>query len=159
MLVVGFGGITMAATANTMIQLNVPDALRGRAMSVYTTVFAGSTPIGGLLFGWLASAAGVAVAVAIGGIGAVVGLAALLWVRGQVGFVTVPEPIARRVVPRAAEASPARSRRPRSRVASSRRWSVRGPPALSRAGLSRPAPSTTAAFKPPNLNDVDNTRR
>ena len=67
MLVVGFGGITMAATANTMIQLNVPDALRGRAMSVYTTVFAGSTPIGGLLFGWLASAAGVAVAVAIGG--------------------------------------------------------------------------------------------
>ena len=89
----------MAATANTMIQLNVPDALRGRAMSVYTTVFAGTTPIGGLLFGWLASAAGVAVAVAIGGIGAaVVGLAALLWVRGQAGFVTVPEPIARRVV-------------------------------------------------------------
>ena len=86
MVIVGFGAITMAATANTMIQLNVPDALRGRAMSVYTTVFAGTTPIGGLLFGWLASAAGVAVAVAIGGIGAaVVGLAALLWVRGQSG--------------------------------------------------------------------------
>jgi hypothetical protein len=28
MVVVGFGGITMAATANTMIQLNVPDTLR-----------------------------------------------------------------------------------------------------------------------------------
>ena len=76
-------------------------------MSVYTTVFAGTTPIGGLLFGWLASSAGVAVAVAIGGIGAaVVGLAALLWVRGQVGFVTVPEPIARRVVGRPSDAKP-----------------------------------------------------
>jgi len=108
MVIVGFGAITMAATANTMIQLNVPDPLRGRAMSVYTTVFAGTTPIGGLLFGWLASVAGVAVAVATGGIGAaVVGLAALLWVRGQVGFVTVPESIAKRVVSRLAEARPA----------------------------------------------------
>jgi MFS family permease len=107
MVIVGFGAITMAATANTMIQLNVPDALRGRAMSVYTTVFAGTTPIGGLLFGWLASAAGVAVAVAIGGIGAaVVGLAALLWIRGQPGFVTVPEPIARRVEARPVAARP-----------------------------------------------------
>ena len=107
MVIVGFGAITMAATANTMIQLNVPDPLRGRAMSVYTTVFAGTTPIGGLLFGWLASSAGVAVAVAIGGIGAaVVGLAALLWVRGQVGFVTVPEPIARRIVGRPSDARP-----------------------------------------------------
>jgi MFS family permease len=108
MVIVGFGGITMAATANTMIQLNVPDALRGRAMSVYTTVFAGSTPIGGLLFGWLASVAGVALAVAVGGIGAVVaGLGAFLWVRGQVGFVTVPEPIARRVGARPAAMRPA----------------------------------------------------
>jgi MFS family permease len=108
MVIVGFGGITMAATANTMIQLNVPDALRGRAMSVYTTVFAGSTPIGGLLFGWLASVAGVALAVAVGGIGAVVaGLGAFLWVRGQVGFVTVPEPIARRVGARPTATRPA----------------------------------------------------
>ena len=108
MVIVGFGGITMAATANTMIQLNVPDALRGRAMSVYTTVFAGSTPIGGILFGWIASVAGVATAVALGGIGAVVvGLAALLWVRGQTGFVTVPEPIARRIEARPAAVAPA----------------------------------------------------
>jgi len=97
MVVVGFGGITMAATANTMIQLNVPDTLRGRAMSVYTTVFAGSTPIGGLLFGWLASAAGVAIAVAAGGLGALlVGIGALLWVRSQRGFEPVPAQAAAR---------------------------------------------------------------
>jgi MFS family permease len=97
MIIVGFGGIAMAATANTMIQLNVPDILRGRAMSVYTTVFAGSTPIGGLLFGWIASAAGVAVAVAAGGVGAfLVGVGALLWVRSRRGFEPVPAPVVAR---------------------------------------------------------------
>ena len=107
MVVVGFGGITMAATANTMIQLNVPDTLRGRAMSVYTTVFAGSTPIGGLLFGWLASAAGVAIAVAAGGIGAfLVGIGALLWVRSQHGFEPVPESVAARTEGRASVPAP-----------------------------------------------------
>ena len=55
MFLVGLGAIAMAATANTTIQLAVPDHLRGRAMSVYTTVFAGSTPVGGLLMGWIAS--------------------------------------------------------------------------------------------------------
>ena len=48
----------MAATANTTIQLAVPDELRGRVMSVYTTVFVGSTPFGGLLMGWIAPASG-----------------------------------------------------------------------------------------------------
>ena len=160
MVIVGFGGITMAATANTMIQLNVPDALRGRAMSVYTTVFAGSTPVGGLLFGWLASAAGVALAVAVGGIGAVVaGLGAWLWVRGQVGFVAAPAPLGRRAEGRPAGRASRMSRRRRSRAVSSRRWSVRGPArAESRRAQPSGAPSTTAAFKPPNPNDVDNTR-
>ena len=107
MVVVGFGGIAMAATANTMIQLNVPDTLRGRAMSVYTTVFAGSTPIGGLLFGWLASAAGVAIAVAAGGLGAfLVGIGAYLWVRSQRGFEPVPAPVSARTDRRASTPVP-----------------------------------------------------
>jgi MFS family permease len=82
MFVVGLGGIGMAATGNTTIQLHVPDQLRGRVMSVYTTVFAGSTPVGGLIAGALASAFGVATAIAIGG-GAslVVGLGGYAWYR------------------------------------------------------------------------------
>jgi MFS family permease len=82
MIAVGFGGIMMAATANTSMQLAVPDGLRGRVMSVYTTIFAGSTPVGGPLMGGFASAFGVAVSLAIGGIlSAVVGLGAFIWIR------------------------------------------------------------------------------
>ena len=57
----------MAMTANTTIQLAVPDVLRGRVMAVYTTVFAGSTPLGGLAFGALAAVVGAALAVTSAG--------------------------------------------------------------------------------------------
>jgi MFS family permease len=82
MVAVGFGAIAMAATANTTIQLNVPDHLRGRVVSVYTVVFVGSTPPGGLLMGAIASALGVAVALAAGGVACIaVGLGGLAWWR------------------------------------------------------------------------------
>jgi MFS family permease len=104
MFLIGAGGIAMAATANTMIQLNVPDVLRGRVMSVYTTVFAGSSPVGGLFIGTIASLAGIAVAVALGGgLATLVALGAWLWVRRQPAFVSVSAPAGRvgpsRVVP------------------------------------------------------------
>jgi len=82
MVAVGFGAIMMSATANTTMQLAVPDGLRGRVMSVYTTIFAGSTPVGGPLMGGFASAFGVAVSLAIGGVVAtIVGLGAFVWIR------------------------------------------------------------------------------
>jgi MFS family permease len=84
MVAVGFGGILMAATVNTTIQMSVPDGLRGRVMSVYTTIFAGSTPIGGPLMGGLASAVSVAFSLAVGGILAMaVGIGAWIWIRRQ----------------------------------------------------------------------------
>src|SRR4029077_17609201 len=58
MFIIGWGTISMAATCNTIIQLNVPDILRGRVMSVYTTLFAGSTPIGGIFAGTMAAIGG-----------------------------------------------------------------------------------------------------
>jgi MFS family permease len=82
MVVVGFGAIGMAATANTTIQLAVPDELRGRVISVYTTVFVGSTPIGGLLMGWIASTWSVEAAIAVGGVGSLAaGIGAFVWLR------------------------------------------------------------------------------
>jgi MFS family permease len=47
----GVGAIATAASANSLIQITVPGPLRGRVISVYTTVFAGSTPIGNGLTG------------------------------------------------------------------------------------------------------------
>jgi MFS family permease len=80
MVVVGAGGIGMAVTANTTIQLSVPDQLRGRVMSLYTTVFAGSVPAGGLLMGWIASAWGVPTALFVGAIlSLAVGVACWPW--------------------------------------------------------------------------------
>ncbi len=77
---VGAGAISMAAMANTTIQLNVPDGLRGRVLAVYATVFAGSTPIGGLASGALAGAVGSAIAIRVGGgIALAVGVGAAIW--------------------------------------------------------------------------------
>jgi MFS family permease len=78
----GFGAIAMSATANTVIQLSVPDHLRGRVISVYTTVFAGSTPIGGLIMGAIASAFGTAVAIGAGGVVSIAAsVGAAFWLR------------------------------------------------------------------------------
>jgi MFS family permease len=82
MMVVGCGGMAMAVTANTTIQLAVPDQLRGRVMSVYTTVFSGSVPAGGLLMGAIASRWNVPLAFAVGGmLTLAVGLGAWYWLR------------------------------------------------------------------------------
>jgi MFS family permease len=89
MVVVGFGSILMAATGNTTIQLAVPDHLRGRVMSVYTTVFSASVPVGGLAMGAIASGFGTALAIGIGGILSVaVGIGAIVW--GRRGAFVIP---------------------------------------------------------------------
>ncbi len=98
MLFVGLGAIAMTATANTTIQLSVPDELRGRVVSVFTTVFVGSTPIGGLLMGGVASALGVGAAMALGGVACVVvGGTAFVWltrIRGRQAPARLPLPLA-----------------------------------------------------------------
>lgn len=80
MAVVGWATVAMGATTNTIIQLTVPDDLRGRVMSVYTTVFAGTTPIGSLLAGGIASRMGVSATLVIAGVvTALATAAAALW--------------------------------------------------------------------------------
>jgi MFS family permease len=55
----GFAGIMFTTSANTLLQLTVPDALRGRVLSLYWMLFAGSTPVGALLIGALSRSIGV----------------------------------------------------------------------------------------------------
>ena len=77
LVVAGLGFMTQNATTNTLVQTTVPDALRGRVMSVYMMVFLGFYPIGALIAGAVAEGFGVPAGAAFGGL---VGLAYGLYV-------------------------------------------------------------------------------
>jgi MFS family permease len=108
---VGAGSISVMATANTTIQLSVPDQLRGRVMSVYTTMFVGTMPIGSLIAGFIASRWGVPLALGLGGVATVViGLGAFVWltrIRGSERAVPAPNPAAAQATAAAAVPAPA----------------------------------------------------
>ena len=67
MLPVGFTLMVEMASSNTLIQMMIPDALRGRVMSVYSMMFMGMAPIGALLSGTFAHQLGAPLTVALGG--------------------------------------------------------------------------------------------
>ena len=67
MLPLGYTLMVQMASTNTLIQMMIPDALRGRVMSVYTMMFIGMTPLGALLGGTLAHRVGAPLTVALGG--------------------------------------------------------------------------------------------
>jgi MFS family permease len=73
LLPVGYAMMLQMACSNTLIQVMVPDALRGRVMAVYSMMFMGMAPIGALLGGALADRLGAQVTVAIGGMASVAG--------------------------------------------------------------------------------------
>jgi MFS family permease len=78
MVLVGHASMIFAITANSTLQRWTRADMRGRVMSLYTTIFLGSTAIGGPITGWAAERYGVAVAFVASGIVAVVaGLLAL----------------------------------------------------------------------------------
>jgi MFS family permease len=68
LFVIGFSRMAFVNTINVTIQSNVPDAMRGRVMSLYTSVFAAGAPIGGLVAGALAQARGAPAALLAGGV-------------------------------------------------------------------------------------------
>jgi MFS family permease len=50
----GFGMVTLLSTGNSLMQLNVPDELRGRIMSLFGLIVMGFAPMGSLLYGGVA---------------------------------------------------------------------------------------------------------
>lgn len=64
----GFALMFQAGTTNMIIQLGVPDALRGRVMALYTSTFIGLAPFGALLAGTLAHQIGAPWTVALCGL-------------------------------------------------------------------------------------------
>jgi MFS family permease len=58
LIIVGFAATSQMAATNTLIQIRVPDELRGRVMAVYATMFMGVQPIGALIAGVIAKKIG-----------------------------------------------------------------------------------------------------
>jgi MFS family permease len=76
LLLLGAASTAFGSTANTSLQLATPDHLRGRVMALYLLLFAGSTPIGGFLTGFMADRLGVPSAIGIEAALCLVGVAA-----------------------------------------------------------------------------------
>ena len=55
----GWASVTQLMMMNMLIQIDVPDELRGRVFSVYLWALQGVAPFGSLFIGWLAQVAGV----------------------------------------------------------------------------------------------------
>jgi MFS family permease len=72
---IGFGLTSQLASTNTLVQTNVPDAMRGRVVSVYAMMFMGLMPFGALLAGAVAQRIGVSATVAAGGTACLIGAA------------------------------------------------------------------------------------
>ncbi len=66
LLGIGFAFVAQNALANTLIQLTVPDELRGRVMSFYSLTFQLSMRLGGMQAGVVGDAFGAPIAVGVG---------------------------------------------------------------------------------------------
>ncbi|MBI3151250.1 MAG: MFS transporter [Chloroflexi bacterium] len=65
---VGWGTVTQLVTMNTMIQMQVPNDLRGRVFSIYFWALQGVAPFGSIVIGWLAQTWNVQTAILAGGV-------------------------------------------------------------------------------------------
>ena len=65
---IGLFSITFSTTLNTILQVNSSNEYRGRVMSVYSLVFSGATPIGGLFTGIAISGSGISETFRLSGI-------------------------------------------------------------------------------------------
>ncbi len=80
LIVVGLSALTMMTSANAYVQTTTTPNMRGRVMALYMAIFAGTTPLGAPLVGWIANVAGPRWAIVVGassGIAAAV--VALAW--------------------------------------------------------------------------------
>ncbi|MFZ5856592.1 MAG: MFS transporter [Chloroflexota bacterium] len=66
MVLIGYGSVTQLVTMNTIIQLGVPDDLRGRVFAVYLWALQGVAPFGSLLIGVSAQEWGVSSSMLLG---------------------------------------------------------------------------------------------
>jgi MFS family permease len=71
MVIVGFFSIYFISLANSILQLESSQEMRGRVMSFWSIAFLGSTTIGGPIIGWVGENAGPRWGLAVGGFAAI----------------------------------------------------------------------------------------
>lgn len=80
----GWGGVTQLTTMNTLIQLQVPNGLRGRVVSIYIWAQQGIAPFGSLLVGWMAQTWGLSPTVIACGTTCLVGIGGIQLIRPDI---------------------------------------------------------------------------
>ncbi|MFJ3900211.1 MFS transporter [Streptomyces sp. NPDC090025] len=86
---IGMIGLTVNISANSAVQMATDPVMRGRVMSLYMMVFAGGTPIGAPLLGWVTDTYGARVGFAIGGLVSLVAAAVIGLILAKVGGLKV----------------------------------------------------------------------
>jgi MFS family permease len=79
MTAVGFASVMFSASVQSAVQLEAPPEMRGRILSLYQIVYMGTTPLGALLVGALASTAGSRSGLVVGAVGALAAGIVGLW--------------------------------------------------------------------------------
>ena len=84
LFLVGVGALNQIVNANNLIQLAVPDELRGRVMGVFTTMFLGMAPLGNFTVGSLAHYVGTQNALLTSSCFCLSGTLLVLWVKPDI---------------------------------------------------------------------------
>lgn len=84
---IGLGTVIQLVTMNTMIQISVPNGLRGRVFSIYFWALQGVAPFGSFVIGWMAQTWNVPTTILIGGTTCLIGILAV-----KLAFRGVPKP-------------------------------------------------------------------
>jgi MFS family permease len=79
MVPVGMSMVAHMTSNNTLVQMLIPNAMRGRVMAFHAMVFTAAMPLGAVLEAWLAHHLGAPLAVALGGFGCIAGAAWFAW--------------------------------------------------------------------------------
>jgi MFS family permease len=76
---VGLSSLTLMTTANAYVQTTTRPAMRGRVMALYMAIFAGGTPLGAPLVGWVADQFGPRWALGVAALSGILAAAAVLF--------------------------------------------------------------------------------
>jgi MFS family permease len=83
LIVVGATSVTFSASVQSTVQLAVEPEMRGRVLSLYQIVYSGTSPLGAVIVGALASTVGARSGLVVGSVAALIAGAGGVWASGR----------------------------------------------------------------------------